>query len=118
MEVGIRVWRSAGAVSVGLRSSKFYAPATNYPRNMDIGSFAAEFHALASLVKDPDEVVRHRAGAWVQASPRCMTMAGGPCPCAQEAAPAPGTVSRPTPASIGPKELLDVKVPAPKGRRQ
>ena len=26
-------------------------------------------------------------------------------------------VSKPTPASIGPKELLDVKVPAPKGEK-
>ncbi|KXZ54824.1 hypothetical protein GPECTOR_4g895 [Gonium pectorale] len=56
---------------------------------MDISHFAEEFRALATLIKDPDE-------------------ADGP--------PAPGTVSRPTPGSIGPKELLNVKVPAPKAR--
>ncbi|GLC41616.1 hypothetical protein PLESTB_000696100 [Pleodorina starrii] len=57
---------------------------------MDTFSFAAEFHALSDLIKDPDG--------------------------AEAAAPPPGSVSRPTPGSIGPKELLDVKVPAPKAR--
>ncbi|PNW80932.1 hypothetical protein CHLRE_07g335800v5 [Chlamydomonas reinhardtii] len=56
---------------------------------MDIGSFTAEFQALTSLLRDPQE---------------------------EEAAPAPGSVSRPNPGAIGPKDLLNVKVPAPKAR--
>ncbi|KAG2490866.1 hypothetical protein HYH03_010784 [Edaphochlamys debaryana] len=52
-------------------------------------NFAAEFNALSGLLRDPDEETK---------------------------APAPGTVSRPNPGAIGPKELLNVKVPAVKPR--
>lgn len=56
---------------------------------MDFGSFAQEFQALASLVKASDEA---------------------------DTGPAP-QVSKPTPGSIGPRDLLPVKVAAPKGRK-
>ncbi|GIL55027.1 hypothetical protein Vafri_10693 [Volvox africanus] len=56
---------------------------------MDLGSFAAEFQALSKLIKDPEDA---------------------------DNTPAPESVSRPTPGTIGPKELLNVKVAAPKAR--
>lgn len=56
---------------------------------MDLSSFAAEFKALSELIKEPDE----------------------------QSAPPRTAVSQPTPGGIGPRELLDVKVAAPKALR-